>query len=69
MILFLNQLVVLTMPLHHLITRVIFNFSKEYFSKILDFEFDRLNNLIFDPDLIANEKKIILERKTFTKRK
>ncbi|MBL6784916.1 MAG: insulinase family protein [Rickettsiales bacterium] len=42
-------------------------FPKEYFSKILDFEFDRLNNLIFDPDLIENEKKIILEERLLRK--
>ncbi len=42
-------------------------FPNEYYEQIIDYEFDRLNNLIFNADLIENERKIILEERLLRK--
>ncbi|MBT4922610.1 MAG: insulinase family protein [Rickettsiales bacterium] len=42
-------------------------FPKDYYEQVLDFEFDRLNNLQFDPELIETERKIILEERLLRK--
>ena len=43
-------------------------FPKKYYEQVIDYEFDRLNNLIFDADLIENERKIILEERLLRKK-
>jgi zinc protease len=42
-------------------------FPNKYYEQVIDYEFDRLNNLIFDADLIENERKIILEERLLRK--
>jgi zinc protease len=42
-------------------------FPKDYYEQVLDFEFDRLNNLQFEAELIDNERKIILEERLLRK--
>ncbi|MDC0857150.1 pitrilysin family protein [Rickettsiales bacterium] len=42
-------------------------FPNKYYEQVINYEFDRLNNLIFDADLIENERKIILEERLLRK--